>query len=143
MKKLFFLTCFTLYGTIILAQAKKIDFPITGTWYSPKTNQLFAFQADKDATIKGRGVYYGNGTGKMVQMQIMSQQEEIIESGENAYYLLTYDPAKPKTIYKLVTYPGHSELVLKMTEPNNPKKTTVIFYALKDLEAKNKHLEDN
>ena len=142
MKKIVSLICFVLYGTIIFAQAKKIDFPMSGTWYSPKSNQLFAIQTDKDASIKGRGVYYGNGTGKMVQMQIMSQQAEVIESGENAYYLLTYDPAKPKTIYKLVTYPGHSELVLKMTEPNNPKKAAVIFYALKDLQAKNKHLED-
>jgi hypothetical protein len=132
-----------LLSQLSMTAQEKIDFPIGGNWYCPKTDQLFMFQPDKDMTIKGRGVHYNNGTGKIVQMQIMSQDKTPIESGEYAYYVLTYDPAKPKTIYKLVTYPGDKNLVLKMTEPNNPKKAAVIFYRLQNMQPASKHNEDN
>lgn len=112
--------------------AQKIDFPLTGTWYNPITKQLFSFDADKDGSIKGRGVYYGNGTGKLVQMQIMTQTTSPIESGENAYLLRAYDPAKPKMVYEIVSYPGTSNLVLRVTETGKRDKF-MIFYNLNDL----------
>jgi hypothetical protein len=122
--------------------AQKIDFPMTGSWFSPKTNQLFMIATDKDGTIKGKGVYFRNANHQVVQMQIMTQTTQPIESGENAYLLRIYDPAKPKMVYELVTYPGAKELVLKVTETGKRNQAT-IFYNLNDLKPKEKHNEDN
>ena len=141
MKKLIVTVLYLTFTVALFAQNQKIDFTMDGNWYCPKTNQFFAIQTDKDGTIKGRGIYYGNGTGKMVQMQIMTQDREVIESGEVGYFVRVYDPAKSKTVYRLVTYPGIDNLVLKVTEAG-AKKQINIFYNLKNMQPKKVHLDD-
>ena len=141
MKKLIITAFYLIFTVALFAQNQKIDFTMDGNWYCPKTNQFFAIQTDKDGTIKGRGVYYGNGTGKMVQMQIMSQDREVIESGEVGYYVLVYDPAKSKTVYKLVTYIGIDDFALTVREVG-PKKKSYIFYNLKNMQPKKIYPED-
>jgi hypothetical protein len=121
--------------------AQKIDFPMGGSWFCPSTKQLFVISTDADGSVKGKGVYFSNANNRMVQMQIMTQKPEPIESGENAYFLRVYDPAKPKMVYELVTYPGDG-VVLKVSETGNRTKKR-IFYNLNNVVPKNKHNEDN
>ena len=142
MKKLIITALYLTFTVVLFAQNQKIDFTMDGNWYCPKTNQFFAIQTDKDGTIKGRGVYYGNGTGKMVQMQIMSQDREVFESGEVGYFVKVYDPAKSKTVYKLATNFGEGDLVLIVSE-TGAKKQSNIFYNLKNMQPKKVHSGDN
>ena len=77
----------------------------------------------------------------MVQMQIMTQDRVVFESGEVGYFVKVYDPAKNKTVYKLATNFGEGDLVLIVTE-TGAKKQSNIFYNLKNMQPKKVHSGD-
>ncbi len=122
--------CFSLLS---LTTATAQSFPsMKGYWYCKSTNEMFVISVDPDQTIKGRGVYYSNGNGRFVQMQIMSQTTKDQGDGTVAYLLRTYDPAKPKKVFELISREEDGRIRLEGTV-TGARDAIHVFYNIRDL----------
>jgi hypothetical protein len=93
---------------------------------------MFVISVDADQTIKGRGVYYSNGNGRFVQMQIMTQTSRKEQDGSTVYLLRAYDPAKPKKVFELISKLDDGRVILEGTV-TGARDAIYIFYNVKDL----------
>ena len=72
--------------------------PIAGVWTYPPTRDVFTFSTDPDNSVRGMGVWKGNGKGNFKMMQIMTQEA----LSDSTFRLWCYLPSKPNKIYKFL-----------------------------------------
>jgi hypothetical protein len=129
MKNFFFTLALLATAHFLSAQT----FPsMKGYWYAKGSDEMFVISTDTDQTIKGRGVYYSNGNGKFVQMQIMTQTTKTTEDGAKTYFMRAYDPARPKKVFELISVQEDGRIHLEVTV-TGARDAINIFYNIRDL----------
>jgi hypothetical protein len=129
MRNLLIFSFLLVFSQLLSAQT----FPsMKGYWYCKSTDEMFVISVDADQSIKGRGVFYSNGNGRFVQMQIMTQTSRKEQDGSTVYLLRAYDPAKPKKVFELISKQDDGRIILETTV-SGARDAIYIFYNVKDL----------